>query len=97
MADAGASLFRRTCSACHYIGGDDPEAGLGPNLAGVTLRRGPDWIRSMIANPDSMVAADTITSRLYSEFGVRMLNVGATPAEVRAVIEFLWRADRGGP
>jgi mono/diheme cytochrome c family protein len=96
MADAGASLFRRNCSACHYIGGPDPDAGLGPNLQGVTFRRNTAWIRSMIANPDSMLDADTITGRLYEEYGIAMLNVGATPAEVRALVEFLWRADRGG-
>jgi mono/diheme cytochrome c family protein len=96
MADAGASLFRQNCAACHYIGGDDPEAGLGPNLEGVTHRRDPIWIRSMIANPDSMLDADTISGRLFDEYGIRMLNVGAEPAEVRALLEFLWRADRGG-
>lgn len=97
MADAGAALFRQNCSACHYIGGEDPDAGLGPNLEGVTLRRDPAWIRAMISNPDSMTANDTIAARLHDEYGIRMLNVGATPAEVRALVEFLWRADRGGP
>jgi len=97
MADEGAALFRRNCAACHYIGGEDAEAGLGPNLGGVTLRRTPGWIRAMIANPDSMLVSDTVAARLYDEYGVRMLNVGADAAEVRALLEFLWRADRGGP
>jgi len=51
----------------------------------------------MIANPDSMLVSDTVAARLYDEYGVRMLNVGADAAEVRALLEFLWRADRGGP
>ncbi len=95
MADEGATVFRDVCSACHYIGGDDPDAGLGPNLQGVTLRREPAWIRTMIANPDSMIASDSIAARLYDEYGVWMVNGGVTAAEVRALLEFLWRADRG--
>jgi len=97
MADAGAGLFAANCSACHYLGGEDPEAGLGPNLAGVTERRDIEWIRAMISHPDSMLAADTTAVRLYGEYGIRMLNVGADDSEVRALLEFLWRADRGGP
>ncbi len=93
MADAGSELFRASCSACHYIGGDDPEAGLGPNLAGVTRRRAMPWIQGMISNPDSMVASDSIAGALRDEYGIQMLNVGASAAEVRALIEFLWRAD----
>ena len=77
--------------------GEDPDAGLGPNLAGVTERRDIGWIRAMISHPDSMLEADTTAARLYGEYGVRMLNVGADDAEVRALLEFLWRADRGGP
>ncbi len=96
MADVGSEIFRTNCSACHYIGGDDPEAGLGPNLAGVTARRTMAWLRGMIANPDSMVAADSIAGALRDEYGIQMLNVGASPAEVRALIEFLWRADHPG-
>jgi mono/diheme cytochrome c family protein len=95
MADAGAELFAANCSACHYIGGEDVDAGLGPNLQGVTRRRDATWIRAMIANPDSMLATDSIAGRLYDEYGIRMLNVGAGEAEVRALVEFLWRADHG--
>ena len=95
MADAGADLFAANCSACHYIGGEDVDAGLGPNLQAVTRRRDATWIRAMIANPDSMLASDSIAARLYDEYGIRMLNVRAEPAEVRALIEFLWRADHG--
>lgn len=97
MADTGADLFAANCSACHYIGGEDVEAGLGPNLQGVTRRRDATWIRAMIANPDSMLATDSIAGRLYDEYGIRMLNVDAGQAEVRALVEFLWRADRGAP
>lgn len=96
MADAGSEIFRSNCSACHYIGGDDAEAGLGPNLAGVTRRRALPWIQGMITNPDSMTATDSIASRLRADYGIQMLNVEASPAEVRALIEFLWRADHPG-
>jgi mono/diheme cytochrome c family protein len=91
LADLGADVFQRRCSACHVVSG---EAKLGPNLAGVTRRRDLTWIRSMILRPDSMTAADPVASALKAQYGVQMLVTGDfTPAHVRAVVEFLRRAD----
>jgi len=92
MANVGADLFRTNCAACHYIGGE--AAGLGPNLDGVTERRTQAWIRAMIAHPDSMIDNDSIAGALYEEYGLRMLNVGVSPAEVRAIQEYIWWRDR---
>jgi len=94
LADLGADVFRARCSACHAVAG---EAKLGPNLSGVTRRRDLPWIRAMILRPDSMTADDPVASALKAEYGVQMLVTGeVTPAHVRAVIEFLRRADEGG-
>ncbi len=92
LANAGADLFRTRCSACHYIGGD--KKGLGPNLEGVTERRTQAWMRAMIANPDSMLTADSAAIALYQEYGLRMLNVDLSAAGVRAVLEYIWWMDR---
>lgn len=93
LADLGAEVFRTRCSACHAVNGDEK---LGPNLAGVTRRREPGWIRSMIVRPDSMTAADPVASELKARYGVQMMVTGTlTEAHVRAVIEFLRRADSG--
>jgi len=93
MANAGADLFRTKCTACHYIGGEG--GGLGPNLQGVTKRRSQTWMRAMIANPDSMLANDSTAKALLEQYGVRMIGVGAQPAEIRAILEYLWWRDRG--
>ena len=90
MADAGAELFRRNCAACHGIGEGDV---VGPDLSGVTERRSMPWLRGMIARPDSMIRVDSIAQRLLRQYTVPMLNRELDDARVRAVIEFLRRAD----
>ena len=90
MADAGAELFRRNCAACHAVGGGDV---VGPDLHGVTERRSMPWLRGMIARPDSMIRVDSIAQRLLREYTIPMLNRELDDARVRAVIEFLRRAD----
>ncbi len=91
LADLGAQLFRSRCSACHAVVG---ETRLGPNLAGVTLRRRLPWIRSMLLRPDSMTREDADAKILLQAYGVRMKVPGRFgPAQARAVIEFLRRVD----
>lgn len=93
LADAGAWYFRRNCSACHQVGGDINL--IGPNLAGVTERRELHWIAAMIRRPDSMVMSDSIARALLEQYGVPMANRQLDGARIRALIEFLRRADRG--
>lgn len=90
MADVGAELFRRNCVACHSVGGGSV---VGPDLKGVTVRRSQAWIRGMIARPDSMLRVDPVAQELLAQYQVPMLNRELDPARVRAVMEFLWRAD----
>lgn len=90
MADVGAELFRRNCVACHSVGGGSV---VGPDLRGVTTRRTPEWIRGMIARPDSMLRVDSVAQALLVHYQVPMLNRELDAARVRAVMEFLWRAD----
>lgn len=92
MADVGAELFRRNCVACHSVGGGDV---VGPDLSGVTHRRPPDWIRGMIARPDSMIRVDPVAGALLIQYQVPMPNRRLDAARVRALLEFLWRADHG--
>lgn len=90
MADVGAELFRRNCVACHSLGGGDV---VGPDLRGVTVRRSQPWIRGMVARPDSMLRVDATAQAMLARYQVPMLNRELDGARVRAVLEFLWRAD----
>ena len=89
VADVGAELFRRNCAGCHAYG----DAVIGPDMTGVTHRRSQTWIRGMVANPDSMLRVDSLAQRLLVEYQIPMLNRELDAARVRAILEFLWRAD----
>ena len=62
----GQSLFRERCSACHVPGGDS----IGPDLAGVTARRGHAWLERWIRSPGAMIAAkDPVALELLAKHG----------------------------
>lgn len=95
LAAVGAQLFREKCSACHVIYG---EGHVGPDLAGVTHRRTPGWIQSMILAPDSMIRVDPAARSLKVRYGVQMMVPGGMDTlEARAVLEFLRRVDGPPP
>lgn len=94
LADAGAWYFQRNCVACHSVGGGDA---VGPDLAGVTERRSLPWIEAMVRRPDSMVVADSVARDLLGRYQVPMIDRGLDGARIRAILEFLRRADRGAP
>jgi putative heme-binding domain-containing protein len=83
----GADLFTaRGCVACHSIG-----AGLrvGPDLAGLAERRGPDWIVGMITRPDSMLRHDSVARDLARKYGTTMPRLGIGPDEAHALVAFI--------
>ena len=91
--DTAQYLFTTKCSACHTVGGGDR---VGPDLAGVTGRRGAAWLAEYIARPDRMLArGDPIARALFAEYKqVAMPNLGLTDEQVRAVIGYLRRSAR---
>ena len=94
LADLGAEVFARQCASCHALRG--PEK-VGPNLAGVTIRRDPEWTAAMIQRPDSMVEHDRLAGELQQVYGARMMVPGGmSPSRTLAVMEFLRRVDTGG-
>lgn len=93
LADLGARVFDAKCAGCHHMSG---EPRIGPNLAGITLAREAAWLAAMIQRPDSMTLHDPIARTLLEHYGVRMMVAGGMdPAETRAVMEFMRRADGG--
>jgi protein SCO1/2 len=84
----GEALFLQACAACHSIGEGD---GIGPDLAGVTLRRDPDWLVRYLMNPDGLRAAgDPLALALSARFpGVDMPDFGLGETDVADLMRYL--------
>jgi protein SCO1 len=84
----GEGLFISACAACHTIG---EGLRVGPDLAGVTLRREHDWLVRFLRAPDAMLAqGDPITVELNQQFSsVRMPNLGLGEADAEDLIHYL--------
>lgn len=91
MATQGAELFKNMCSACHKM----DKKFIGPELAGVTERRTPEWIMNMILNPEKMIKEDPIAKKLLVESNMAvMANQGLTQEEARAILEYFRQFDQ---
>ncbi len=91
LATQGAELFKNMCSACHKM----DKKFIGPELAGVTERRTPEWIMNMILNPEKMIKEDPIAKKLLIESNMAvMANQGLTQEEARAILEYFRQFDQ---
>ncbi|MFQ5547610.1 MAG: c-type cytochrome [Woeseia sp.] len=86
--ETGQQVFQSKCTACHTIGKGKL---VGPDLAGVTLRREEGWLKRQIKEPDRLLAEnDPIAVQLLQESNnVPMVPLGLSDAEVEAVIEYM--------
>ena len=84
----GETIFQTKCVACHTIGKGKL---VGPDLKDVTARRDARWLKSFIADPNKLFAAnDPTAQQLLSESNnVKMPALGLTAAEVDALVAFL--------
>ena len=84
----GEYLFGSRCAACHTVGQGDK---MGPDLAGVTLRRDRAWLARYVAEPDKMLAeGDPIATALFEKYkNARMPNLRLGSADVNAVLTYL--------
>ncbi|MCC6955054.1 MAG: cytochrome c [Deltaproteobacteria bacterium] len=85
LVDQGKATFASKCSACHKFG----ERYVGPDLAGVTSRRSPEWIMNMILNPQEMIQKDPVAQELFGEFLVPMTFQNVSEPEARAILEYI--------
>lgn len=92
MAAEGQKIFEAKCSACHKVG----ERYVGPDLAGVTTRRSPEWIMNMILNPVEMTKSDPTAQELLATFATQMTFQNVSQEEVRKILEFFRKHDSGG-
>jgi mono/diheme cytochrome c family protein len=91
-----AKLFAKKCGSCHSLGEGDRQ---GPDLVGVTQRRDPKWLRTMIRTPGTLIdSGDPVVTDLLARFkGVRMPDQTLTDTELEGILEYLAECTaRGG-
>ena len=97
----GEELFRTRCASCHTIGVAAGAAGamrfIGPDLAGVTLKRERAWLARWLKEPDAMLAEkDPLAVSQYEKYNrVAMPNLKLNAADVDQLLAFLEQADAG--
>ncbi len=84
----GEALFLQGCAACHSIGAGTR---IGPDLAGVTLRRERAWLRRYIAAPDILLRdGDPVAVALDARFpDVRMPFMDLSPTDIEDLLAYL--------
>src|SRR5688572_19841434 len=83
----GKAIFEKNCSGCHNF----KQAGIGPNLAGLTHKVPTDWIRHFIKDPETMLAeGDVRATQLYKKYQTLMPSFSSfSKSEVDHIIAFL--------
>ncbi|SHF88913.1 Cytochrome oxidase Cu insertion factor, SCO1/SenC/PrrC family [Loktanella atrilutea] len=84
----GEAMFVKVCAACHTIGSG---VKFGPDLAGVTLRRNPDWLLRYLQAPDVMLRdGDPTAVALNARYpAVKMPFMGLTETDAADLIFYL--------
>ena len=89
MRDApGEGLFIAACAACHSVG---EGVRVGPDLAGVTLRRDRTWLEAFLMEPERMLAlGDAAAVALDRQFpAVRMPDLGLSETDIEDLLSYL--------
>jgi protein SCO1 len=94
--DAGMYLFQSRCAACHTVGQGDA---VGPDLAGVIMRRERAWLVQYLRAPEQMLAEqDPITVALSAKYkNVPMSNLRLNHDEIAMVLSYLESHGRTSP
>ena len=84
----GVAMFRKLCMSCHTVGTGDR---VGPDLLGVGARRDPNWLVTVISDPDKLRRAkDPVLTALTEKFkGANMPSLGLSPSEATDLIDYL--------
>jgi len=88
MPDKQEYLFQSRCGACHTVGNGDR---VGPDLAGVTIRRDRAWLTRYLAEPERVRAeGDPIATALFERYNnVPMPNLRLSSIEIAALLSYL--------
>lgn len=90
-----AALFAQKCAKCHTVGKGDR---VGPDLKSVTRRRDRAWLAGFIAAPSQYLDSDPVARELLEKYGgVRMDDLGLSPAQVEALIAYVETVSEQAP
>ncbi len=85
MAEKGAEVFKKMCTACHKPN----KKFIGPSPQNILDRRSPEWVMNMILDPEKMIKEDPLAKELLIEFnGSPMANQNLSEEDARAVLEY---------
>jgi mono/diheme cytochrome c family protein len=74
------------CTHCHTVG---KGKWVGPDLAGVTRRRSPEWLKKWLKDPPAMISSDEAARAMAKEYPVAMPNLGLAEEDVNHLVEYL--------
>jgi cbb3-type cytochrome oxidase cytochrome c subunit len=88
LAKKGRSMFaNKGCNGCHSIGGGKRA---GPDLAGVSERRDPEWLRRFLKDPAPMFESDSLAKALLAEHkNVKMPNMKLSDGDIDALLHYI--------
>lgn len=80
--------FRKSCMSCHTIGNGRK---VGPDLKDLGKRRPHEWSQKFISQPAATLdSGDPVATAMLREYnGVRMPDLGVTPAEALALLKLI--------
>lgn len=87
-AQDAEAQFRKSCMSCHTIGNGRK---VGPDLKDLGKRRPHEWAVKFITQPSATLdSGDPVATTLLRENnGVRMPDLGLTPAEAQALVKLI--------
>jgi mono/diheme cytochrome c family protein len=86
-ADDGSAIFTSKCAACHTIG---KGKSVGPDLKGITTTEDPNWLKSWISSPSTMVkSGDAKAARLVKQYPLQMPDLGLSSADIDSVLGYI--------
>lgn len=86
----GEAKFNAVCATCHKAA----EAHIGPQMAGLTKKRTPEWILNMIVNPTEMCEKDPDAKALFEQYKVPMPVPAITQDEALDIFEYIRSLDQ---
>jgi protein SCO1 len=85
--DPGKYLFESRCEGCHTLGKGDK---IGPDLAGLSARRGRSWVARYISDPQAMRdSRDAVALDLMPRYKIRMPPQGLDQEQLGHVLKYL--------